>query len=70
MLDTIWNVVNTERDREDSLLTKRQSKAFEHAYGKDVIIWGPCQRLGGPFQSQWQVRIAVMSLNLVEWLKR
>ncbi|CBY38063.1 unnamed protein product [Oikopleura dioica] len=66
VLDTIWNVVNTERDREDSLLTKRQSKAFEHAYGKDVIIWGPCQRLGGPFQSQWQRKHLFLFPNRLE----
>ena len=89
-MDTVWAVVNHDRDKEDEgtahflssiqiqielnlnlnlgsivklnlsqfkVLNKKALKAFKHAQGKDVIIWGPCCRLGGPFQSQWQVTI-------------
>ena len=50
----MWNIVNADRDRDDERLTDKQSKAFRYAQGKDIIVWGPCLRLGGPFQSQWQ----------------
>ena len=52
--ETVWNIVNADRDRDDERLTDKQSKAFRYAQGKDIIVWGPCLRLGGPFQSQWQ----------------
>ena len=52
--ETVWNIVNTDRDRDDDRMTEKQSKAFLYAQGKDIIVWGPCLRLGGPFQSQWQ----------------
>ena len=52
--ETVWTIVNADRDRDDERLTDKQSKAFRYAQGKDIIVWGPCLRLGGPFQSQWQ----------------
>ena len=52
--ETVWNVVNSDRDRDDERLNEKHSKAHCYAQGKDIIVWGPCYRLGGPFQSQWQ----------------
>ena len=47
-------------------ISKKQSKAFLHAQGKDVIIWGPCSRLGGPFQSQWQEWLSNIRRNTLK----
>ena len=31
-----------------------------------MIVWGPCARLGGPFQSQWQRRHIYLFPNRIE----
>lgn len=64
--ETVWNIVNADRDRDDERLTDKQSKAFRYAQGKDIIVWGPCLRLGGPFQSQWQRRHLYLFPNRLE----
>jgi beta-adrenergic-receptor kinase len=64
--ETIWTIVNSDRDRDDERMSEKQSKAFLYAQGKDIIVWGPCLRLGGPFQSQWQRRHLYLFPNRLE----
>jgi len=64
--ETVWNVVNSDRDRDDERLNEKHSKAHCYAQGKDIIVWGPCYRLGGPFQSQWQRKHLYLFPNRLE----